>query len=231
MGLPQLLDKIANLSLLRSLKLPRDALIDLERQRHLKLHWPKQLDHLCSTGRFRLLSEAWDMLFESWPDTLKTLQFQDYYSTTAFHNLLTCSKRAMAIQHLEISPSGSFGPWEDEVPLPSVLTGFPRLRSLITPACQTLHRTSAWFLNEGSQLEVMILSPSSSDSMINMIHVTNLGIYVENLPHLRRVEVPDVFVRYVEEAGGKAFEKLATILEERGKPDKTGSSGIFVLDN
>lgn len=234
MELSQIFDAVSQLEHLKILKLPKDSLRDLNRQKTFTYNWPKNLQQLCSVGWPCSHAMQWERLFEMWPETLRTFEMHEVPRSEPLIHLELCETTAGSIQRLVF---GTFGEGPGEIcPLSMFLRHFPRLRKLTTPAVQTILNPPEILSLDDIVLEVLVLATSAWDIYANpnlnkLLDFEALNRCVDMMPHLRRVEVPEFFVKLKDESDQRAFEELTSKLEERGHPDKRASSGIFLLES
>ncbi|KIW57172.1 hypothetical protein PV05_05763 [Exophiala xenobiotica] len=236
MSLRQLLDSIGHLEHLTSLKLPRNALrgrCNLQP----KSHWPNRLQSLQISDLLYDEIESWAVLFESWPDTLRTLRIAECKGYGSLHSLDPAILTANTIHCLEIGLSGH----DDAFPFRKILKTFPSLTTLAIPAYQA-EQMAKWkgldeylsnvqtgaYLNDvdhESLLAVLVFTeqfPAASPAPVLTVEV--LEKYVQKFPRLRKLKIPQSFAQL---HSRNRYEQLNDQLEERAGPDALSSSGLF----
>ena len=236
MSLRQLLDSIGHLEHLTSLKLPRNALrgrCNLQP----KSHWPRRLHSLQISDLLYDEIESWAALFESWPDTLRTLRIAECKGYGSLHSLDPAILTANTIHCLEIGLSGH----DDAFPFRKILKTFPSLTTLAIPA-YLAEQMAKWkgldeylsnmqtgaYLNDvdhESLLAVLVFTeqyPAASPTPVLTVEI--LEKYVHKFPRLRRLNIPERFTQLVSR---NRYEELNDRLEETAAPEARFSSGLY----
>ncbi|EXJ63577.1 uncharacterized protein A1O5_11338 [Cladophialophora psammophila CBS 110553] len=234
--LRDLFDAIAKLKRLTSLSLPRGIKFRAEYLPWENLKWPEKLTRLHATDLMCSRSMDWDMLFESWPRTLKTLTFP------MSDVLLHCQKRVDHVQRLELTDSRGSG--DDSYNLFDILQVFPSLQELIVPA-DVARRT----LNElpveaegtaatTAPLEILRITPTPypkwylhSQGRVHVEPDFEAFRRLAVLPRLRRLEMPKSLTTCNRDGDETWFEELSRRIEKRADQDQRSSSGIFLVDD
>ncbi|KIX93726.1 uncharacterized protein Z520_10632 [Fonsecaea multimorphosa CBS 102226] len=238
-----LLSAIAELKHLTSLSLPKGFHILQDIHSVQNLRWPENLARLRASDVMCFRSVEWDLLIESWPQTLKTVTFPDCPHFTGADVFLHCEKQAEHVQRLKLTESRGLG--EDSYNLFDILHVFPALQELIVPA-DVARRT----LNESpveteepatrdSPLEILRITPTchpkwylDSQGRVNARTDFQSFSRLAVLPRLRRLEMPDSLTTYDGEGDQQTlFEELSRRIEDRADRDQRASAGIFLVDD
>ncbi|EXJ80207.1 hypothetical protein A1O1_08349 [Capronia coronata CBS 617.96] len=236
--LPQLLDAIDHLDRLTTLKLPRNALwADLKPQSR----WPKNLRFLQVSHRLYEDEGSWATLFDSWPETLKTLRIAEclYYSFFKCLDRCPSTSAARTIRTLEIGPALH----EDRLPLGAIMHAFPMVKTLVLPAYVGAHKNPL-YEEDGHGNVTFSIAPVSQEQhpLENLVlrdynHVSQpdlddmvwiLSVLIDRFPRLRRIELPERYFSVAEDV--LSFEALTNTLEQRADKAGKDSAGIFLLD-
>lgn len=238
MHLSQILDAIARLDLLTTLRLPRDS---VRTQVNLQPNcvWPKNLQCLQIGDSSFETPSLWASLFASFPKTLNTLRITDFVGEESMHTFKICDATSTFIESLDVGIAWRENP--SDFPLPHFFRMFPHLRVFKLPAYVAVER-ALWErqldfvmnddrgeIESDSLLEVLVLTerqPPATKSPNLTTEVVKK--YINKFPRLRRLELPEKYVNLGNTSDQKMFEDLASSLEERADQDKRESSGIYL---